>query len=222
MLTAPKLSQLFRVAQLLPVHLSSIVASFPKRSQSSISSSPASPAKGKPQQTSTPVRNTPTSTNPPAEAKVTPNSLMELPAMGLYFPNHGAPSTPETLRIQLHLKAYHKFYLNRYVFLLTDRFRAYGLSRPSQAFLPKKRELFTVLRSPHVDKRARDQFERVTHKRLITFTLPHDSDSLGLSYRILSATASLSPGVQVRAKYFSTGLKNLEGGGYRTPSPSPQ
>jgi len=33
--------------------------------------------------------------------------------------------------------------------------------------LPTKREIFTILRSPHVNKSSREQFERKTHKRLI-------------------------------------------------------
>lgn len=33
--------------------------------------------------------------------------------------------------------------------------------------LPTKRELYTVLRSPHVDKKSREQFELKTHKRLL-------------------------------------------------------
>jgi small subunit ribosomal protein S10 len=38
--------------------------------------------------------------------------------------------------------------------------------------LPTKREIFTVLRSPHVNKDSREQFERRTHKRLILITNP--------------------------------------------------
>ena len=33
--------------------------------------------------------------------------------------------------------------------------------------LPTRRELFTVLRSPHIDKKSREQFEIRTHKRMI-------------------------------------------------------
>jgi small subunit ribosomal protein S10 len=33
--------------------------------------------------------------------------------------------------------------------------------------LPTRRQLFTVLRSPHIDKKSREQFEMKTHKRLI-------------------------------------------------------
>lgn len=33
--------------------------------------------------------------------------------------------------------------------------------------LPTKKEVFTILRSPHVNKSSREQFERRTHKRLL-------------------------------------------------------
>ncbi|MCR5225212.1 MAG: 30S ribosomal protein S10 [Alphaproteobacteria bacterium] len=33
--------------------------------------------------------------------------------------------------------------------------------------LPNKIERFTVLRSPHIDKKSREQFELQTHKRLV-------------------------------------------------------
>lgn len=33
--------------------------------------------------------------------------------------------------------------------------------------LPSRRQLWTVLRSPHIDKKSREQFELKTHKRLI-------------------------------------------------------
>jgi small subunit ribosomal protein S10 len=33
--------------------------------------------------------------------------------------------------------------------------------------LPTRTQFFTVLRSPHVDKKSREQFEMKTHKRLV-------------------------------------------------------
>ena len=33
--------------------------------------------------------------------------------------------------------------------------------------LPSKRSIYTVLRSPHVDKKSREQFQTKIHKRLI-------------------------------------------------------
>jgi small subunit ribosomal protein S10 len=38
--------------------------------------------------------------------------------------------------------------------------------------LPTRVEKYTVLRSPHVDKKSREQFEIRTHKRLIDITDP--------------------------------------------------
>ncbi len=38
--------------------------------------------------------------------------------------------------------------------------------------LPTKREIFTVLRSPHVDKKSREQFQIKTHKRLLDIVNP--------------------------------------------------
>ena len=38
--------------------------------------------------------------------------------------------------------------------------------------LPTRIERFTVLRSPHVDKKSREQFEIRTHKRLIDIVEP--------------------------------------------------
>lgn len=41
--------------------------------------------------------------------------------------------------------------------------------------LPTEKEIFTVLRSPHVNKDSREQFERRTHKRLIEIVNPNAS-----------------------------------------------
>ena len=38
--------------------------------------------------------------------------------------------------------------------------------------LPTRREVYTVLRGPHIDKKSREQFEIRTHKRLIDITEP--------------------------------------------------
>jgi len=38
--------------------------------------------------------------------------------------------------------------------------------------LPTKREIFTVLRSPHVDKKSREQFQIKTHKRILDIIGP--------------------------------------------------
>jgi small subunit ribosomal protein S10 len=47
--------------------------------------------------------------------------------------------------------------------------------------LPTRIERYTVLRSPHVDKKSREQFEIRTHKRLIDILEPSSKtvDALG-------------------------------------------
>lgn len=40
--------------------------------------------------------------------------------------------------------------------------------------LPTKKEIFTICRSPHVNKPSREQFERRTHKRLIILSGTND------------------------------------------------
>ncbi|MCB1118456.1 MAG: 30S ribosomal protein S10, partial [Chlamydiia bacterium] len=38
--------------------------------------------------------------------------------------------------------------------------------------LPTSREVYTVLRSPHVDRKSREQYQLITHKRLIDIEKP--------------------------------------------------
>ena len=47
--------------------------------------------------------------------------------------------------------------------------------------LPTRIERYTVLRSPHVDKKSREQFEMRTHKRIVDITEPtaKTMDALG-------------------------------------------
>jgi small subunit ribosomal protein S10 len=60
--------------------------------------------------------------------------------------------------------------------------------------LPTKRTVYTVLRSPHVDKKSREQFETRVHKRLIDIydSTPQTVDAL--------MKLDLSAGVDVQIK----------------------
>jgi small subunit ribosomal protein S10 len=60
--------------------------------------------------------------------------------------------------------------------------------------LPTKRTVYTVLRSPHVDKKSREQFETRIHKRVI--------DILGSSNKTVDALTKLDlpAGVEVEVK----------------------
>ncbi|UVD81777.1 30S ribosomal protein S10 [Mycoplasma iguanae] len=53
--------------------------------------------------------------------------------------------------------------------------RESGLKVSGPVPLPTKREIFTILRSVHVNKKSREQFESRTHKRLIVVHKPTDA-----------------------------------------------
>lgn len=107
------------------------------------------------------------------------------------------------LQINLKIKAFHPIYLDRFVTASVDKLKSFNIVQNSIVFLPQKIERFTVLRSPHVDKKARDQFERVTHKRLISFKFEMDKVNSYLKlYRILKILSTLSIGVKLEVQYF--------------------
>ena len=70
-------------------------------------------------------------------------------------------------KIRIKLKAYD----HRLIDLSADKIiktaRATGAAISGPVPLPTKRSVYTVLRSPHVDKKSREQFETRIHKRLI-------------------------------------------------------
>jgi len=72
--------------------------------------------------------------------------------------------------LKFRLKSYHPYYLNRFIILIKTNLKNIQYINSSCASLPKTYERFTLLRSPHVDIRARDQFERITHNKLVTLS----------------------------------------------------
>ena len=58
--------------------------------------------------------------------------------------------------------------------------------------LPTRIERFTVIRGPHIDKRAREQFELRTHKRVVDIWNPTSSTIDTLSHLSLPAGVGIS------------------------------
>jgi len=77
-----------------------------------------------------------------------------------------------TQKIRLKLKAYDHRLLDQVVKEIIDTVRRTGAKTSGPVPLPTKRELYTVLRSPVIDKKSREQFEISTHKRLIQIIEP--------------------------------------------------
>ena len=83
-------------------------------------------------------------------------------------------------RIRIRLKAYDHAALDRSVDEIVQTVKRSGARISGPAPLPTARSIYTVLRSPHVDKKSREQFETRVHKRLIDIydSTPQTVDAL--------------------------------------------
>jgi small subunit ribosomal protein S10 len=75
-------------------------------------------------------------------------------------------------KIRIRLKAYDHNLLDRSVREIVETVRRTGARIAGPVLLPTIVNRWTVLRSPHVDKTSREQFEMRTHKRLIDIVDP--------------------------------------------------
>ncbi|MBU4376386.1 MAG: 30S ribosomal protein S10 [Candidatus Omnitrophica bacterium] len=78
----------------------------------------------------------------------------------------------EQQKIRIKLKAYDHRLLDLSTQDIVETARKTGASVSGPIPLPTRHEIFTVLRSPHVDKKSREQFMLKTHKRLIDIINP--------------------------------------------------
>jgi small subunit ribosomal protein S10 len=69
--------------------------------------------------------------------------------------------------IRIRLKAYDHNLIDKSAEKIIRTARTTGAIISGPIPLPTKRSVYTVLRSPHVDKKSREQFETRIHKRLI-------------------------------------------------------
>lgn len=75
-------------------------------------------------------------------------------------------------KIRIRLKAFDHRLLDKSVKEIVDTARRTGASIKGPIPLPTRINKFCVLRSPHVDKKSREQFEIRTHKRLMDIVEP--------------------------------------------------
>ena len=78
----------------------------------------------------------------------------------------------ENQRIRIRLKAFDHRLIDVSTEEIVDTAKRTGAKVLGPIPLPTRKERFTVLISPHVDKDARDQYEIRTHKRLIDILEP--------------------------------------------------
>lgn len=74
--------------------------------------------------------------------------------------------------IRIRLKSYDHRLLDQSAKKIVDTAKKTGAIVSGPIPLPTEKEIFTILRSPHIYKDSREQFERRTHKRLIDIINP--------------------------------------------------
>ena len=75
-------------------------------------------------------------------------------------------------RIRIRLRAYDARLLDRSTLEIVETVRRSGAQVAGPIPLPTRISRYTVLRSPHVNKKSREQFEIRTHKRLLDIVDP--------------------------------------------------
>jgi small subunit ribosomal protein S10 len=103
---------------------------------------------------------------------------------------------PKTARskIRIRLKGYDQRLLDRSVLDIVETAKRTGAAVAGPIPLPTRRQIFTVLRSPHVDRKSREQFEMRTHKRLLDIVNPTGKTIDALK------TITLPAGVDIKIK----------------------
>ena len=98
-------------------------------------------------------------------------------------------------KIRIRLKAYDHRVLDQAAAEIVSTARRNGAQVAGPVPLPTVKNKYCVLRSPHTDKKSREQFEIRTHKRLIDILQP-----TGKTIEALNKGLSLPPGVDIKIR----------------------
>ncbi|MFM9412912.1 30S ribosomal protein S10 [Peptococcus simiae] len=97
-------------------------------------------------------------------------------------------------KIRIRLKAFDHKLLDQSASKIVETAKKTGANVAGPIPLPTEKSVFTVLRSPHVNKDSREQFERRTHKRLVDIT-EHTNKTVEALMRL-----DLPSGVEIEIK----------------------
>lgn len=75
-------------------------------------------------------------------------------------------------KVNVKLTAYESALVDQAAIKIVQTLKATNAKYSGPVPLPTKYEEFTILRSVHINKKSREQFERRTHKRLISLVSP--------------------------------------------------
>jgi small subunit ribosomal protein S10 len=101
-------------------------------------------------------------------------------------------------RIRIRMEAFDHEVLDRTAREIVETAQRTGAIVHGPIPLPTRIERYTVLRSPHIDRKSREQFEIRTHKRLIDILQP-----TGKTIEALNKGMSLPPGVDIKIRILS-------------------
>lgn len=90
-------------------------------------------------------------------------------------------------KIRLTLTSYDYQLLDRAVRQIVLTAKRTGSDIVGPVPLPNRQRIFTVLRSPHIDKKSREQFELTSHKRILDIVAPSDKTMEALMKLNISA-----------------------------------
>ncbi|MSR18035.1 MAG: 30S ribosomal protein S10 [Phycisphaerales bacterium] len=99
-----------------------------------------------------------------------------------------------TNRIRIRMEAYDHQVLDSSAKEIVEQAKISGARVAGPVPLPTRREIYTVNRSPFIDKKSREQFEIRTHKRIIDIVEPNSKTIDALNRLVLPA------GVFIRMK----------------------
>ena len=97
-------------------------------------------------------------------------------------------------KIRIRLKAFDHKLLDQSAQKIVETAKKTGATVSGPIPLPTEKNVFTILRSPHVNKDSREQFEMRTHKRLIDIT-DHNAKTVDALKRL-----DLPSGVEIEVK----------------------
>ena len=101
-------------------------------------------------------------------------------------------------KIRIRLKAYDHKALDQSAAKIVETAKRTGAQVSGPIPLPTEKNIYTILRSPHVNKDSREQFEQRTHKRLIDITAPSQKTVDALSR--LEMPAGVSIDIKMKTK----------------------
>ncbi len=81
-------------------------------------------------------------------------------------------TTVQKAKIRIKLRAYDHRVLDQSAAEIVETAKRTGAKVLGPIPLPTDREVYTVLRSPHIDKKSREQFQLKTHKRVLDIVEP--------------------------------------------------